>query len=803
MSLPDPLSYKLSQFTSAGGVAGTAETPEVYGKPSISKLHQEIHDNEIITQEISGINKKGLWVHIQFKIALTAGEIVELGQIVTNHTPSTVQYASVALLRERGGDTILNEDKGVLRRFISDQPNEIHISKAGEGDYTSLGAAIATVNAPGTIYKLHAGTYVEQNPILLPTATMLQAMGTPATCMIVATNPNAHGIILSHWSKIMGLCVTGCSGPGSIGVYYDGSGGYGSYALADECVVKDCFIGLHSHNGPGVLLSHRTTVVSSGTPYYCGYMVTDGGQFISASMAIGGPADSATRCTGAGSKLSMTTTSATGFNHGSYVDDGGYLELTRYTATQCGSGITVGPTGKSKLRVDGFTAVNIVQNDLTLLAPDSDVNISTSELNPDKIYNPYNVKTNLTLHSAVNSKIFATQTGEWRVGTMLQPSKAAIGEGKYNTSELVVLHGSEDVSAGPWIDISSEASTKESDPFMIFPDSIAGSCLYIGSSKIIPGVKMNMINKVLGNGIPKEDYVWEYLVFDDPHVIWVPFKTMSTTSSNPSKYTQIFLNEGVSQHIRFGLKSDTPMSNYTCNGSSKVWVRLRLLNAINNIPSAQYMQLHTNSFHIDNDGSQEYFGMCRAVEKFQWNIGTAAPSNFSLDESDIYVGQNIGMMRPMSRFENDKQDQFAFAEFLPLNIDTSFPIKLDLAFIGDDNTAGNVQFKIRWTTTNSGSPAYSSAFNAPVTAVDEQYKACIVGIPANSANQDFRAEILLDIENLHPDTIDNKKDIIWISVERDSRNENNVNDDYPGNVSIIQTAAYYVTWRKGGHLSGF
>src|SRR5947207_2457010 len=70
---------------------------------------------------------------------------------------------------------------------------------------------------------------------------------------IVAANPNADLFVLGIGCRVEALSLIGASGPGSRGVYFDGtqSGGRGRFSGVLECYIGNCDIGIET-NGKNI-----------------------------------------------------------------------------------------------------------------------------------------------------------------------------------------------------------------------------------------------------------------------------------------------------------------------------------------------------------------------------------------------------------------------------------------------------------------------------------------------------------------------------------------------------------------------
>ena len=103
--------------------------------------------------------------------------------------------------------------------------NIITVAKRG-GDFSSIGTAITSITDASSvnnyIISVGPGIYVE-NPIILPSYIAIVGSGSLST-IIYCDNPTGRAITGSDASEIRLCAIAGASGPGGVGVYYEGTG---------------------------------------------------------------------------------------------------------------------------------------------------------------------------------------------------------------------------------------------------------------------------------------------------------------------------------------------------------------------------------------------------------------------------------------------------------------------------------------------------------------------------------------------------------------------------------------------------
>nr|QBK89447.1 MAG: hypothetical protein LCMiAC02_05420 [Mimivirus LCMiAC02] len=765
-----------------------------------SQFHIEVDGDGGITPNILGVNVTGDVVDIIFDAALSGAEQTTLDGLITAHTPVTPDIIP---------DIFISPDSDVMKfikdattyKIIGNQTDEIIISKGTQGDYTSIKDAITNNNNPNTIFKVYPGTYVENNPITLPTGSSLMAAGTPGNTTIVAQNPGSDIIILSPWCKIEGFAIYGASTAGSRGIYFDGSVNGAAYSAINQCIIQHCDIGIETENGPDTLICYRTLVHPTAATLAKGIYVHSGGQFVGSSVRVTGVPTvplyitDAFICAGAGSKLSLTTASGNYCTTSLNLDNGGNFELTLYTTNGCGTGLYIGSTGTtSKIRATALNMIGSTTYDIDVQATDAEISLFSSEIDGNIINNPNSVIINAKFYSFKDNKKFQTITGDLRIGTLSNPSTVMIGEGKYKNSTITVF-SNDNLEAGTWVDNTTAALSSDNSTFNLFQAVTAGNCLYVGSTSNIYGIKANVTTTTTSTP-SKSDVIAEY--WDGS--AWTSLNSMQLLATSPYYHNMdSFVTSANKQHIRYNVTSATNMPNKTLNSVNKKWIRYRIVNAITGLPQAEYIKLHTNAQKINKDGYTEYFGNSRGSCELNFNT---YPSNSTPGSQEIFLADNLSVAKIDNKFADGSVTRIGLSTYVKICTDTSFPIKLHFAFMGDSDTTGDVEWKVRYALTTSGSSVYHNATDAPSEASGVTTVTKISSIAVNSKNKDIREVIELNIENINVNPSSGDEHIMFISLERDASGGNS-NDTYPGAVSIFALKGVYVSWSESGHILSY
>jgi len=771
-----------------------------------SQLDNEIRTNSNITTTLLGISTDGDNVDIIFQSTISALEKTELEtMIIPNHIPKTPKEP-ITLEIDPSSDIITAQLLNGIGYFPALYSQTVIISKEGKsGQYTTIKEALDANTNLNTIFIVHPGTYIENNPLIIPPNSVIKCSGTTSQSTIVAANSSSDLIVLNPWCQIQGFILTGSSGVGARGIYYDGSlSGSTVYALVKECIISDCDIGIETSNGPDTLLGYRTLVTASGSGVSPskGIYVHSGGQFNASSISVAGaltpytPIMDGVICEDVGSKLSLTTSNVHVCTRAVTQNNDGEVELNLLTARGNVTGLYVGATGTNcKLRANSFTMIDSVSKDIDIQAVDADIGIFSSEIDDGKVNNPNNIRISNRSHIKKYNKIYEIHSGDLRFGGKGQKTVISLGEGKYDDNQMIVLSNS-NLEVGTWVDNTIAAKDYNIPGFDIFQGTSPGNCCYFGRDTTLIGCKLN-ITTATSSTTTRDDVIWEY--WDGS--AWSQFQVMVTEAESPYYYkTDSVVSQTGKYNVRFGLKSTTPFADKSLNGNTLKWVRMRIVNAISDIPYTQYSKLHVNQTKINSTGFLENFGDSRPIKRLPWTINDTEPANASPDNQDIYISDKLGVGRKENRFKNGVVDRLGMNIFLPMDLDVGFPIKIKFAILGDSGTPGDVEFVARWNTTNNGSTVYRTTAAAPTTSTGEKTITTIINI--SSSNIEHRGELVLDLNRVNPYPSTGTAQLLTVSIERNATG-GNANDTYAGNVSFIQITPFYISWRLGGFIDAF
>lgn len=776
-----------------------------------SQLKQQILASSSINAVCLDVGLVGSQIQISFDTRLASNEKIALDAIVRNFVVAPTPITSYATVNPSTG-LIQHKVNNCLDTYLAAQPDEIYISKGGQTQYPTIQAAITANNRPNTIFVVYPGTYIENNPLILPPGSTIRGAGTPENTVIVAQNPNSNLIVMGLGSIVGNMTLVGTTTARAI--YCDCSLGQGSgqFPIAILLIIVDCFIGIEADgkNMPGNWMPdtmYCDKVIIEARSMICGRGLSciNGGLIIGTTVQVrstppslsapnGFPFIYGSYCTGTNSKIALIAAALWFCQVASYVDNGGSFEPNILKYYYNGIGIQVGPNGTTSIVLGAaIDMVGTVQYNLDIQPTNAQICFSTGDFNDSMINNPNAVPLSIRFNSMKYNKLSQVEVGNFEFGTTTSPSKLFIGEGQYPNTGICVYSNSY-LEEGVWTDNSVAALDTVSD-FAIFSGTSLGNCIYLGSPFNIPGFKIETIVPT-NMEVETSDIAWEYW----NGTAWIQVSAMQTQAAKPC-YTSLvsFVNAVGKYHIRFGITSATAMVAKTLNGMSKLWVRGRLLKDIDRSPQASYLKFHTNCQVINCDGFTEYFGDARNIRNALpgFNL-TMSSSSEPASNQELFVSQKLSLGLKGNVFRAGQATLVGSRVGIPTNLDGSFPITVELAFVGSANTPGNVNWNFSYSTTREGDPVYFNSADAPT---QPEYQVS-TAVAVTAANQDTRASVTLDVSNFNINAADQKTSILWLSIERDASVDNNL-DTYSGDIALFLVKGSYITWNNGSHLLGY
>jgi len=331
--------------------------------------------------------------------------------------------------------------------------------------------------------------------------------------------------------------------------------------------------------------------------------------------------------------------------------------------------------------------------------------------------------------------------GEMAVGTPEQPGESSVGEGDSYTRDMTVF--SFDGTA-TWVNNSVAAASEEASTFSLWQALAAGNVAYF----IHPTNRFNGL-KIVGGGTAADltggTIIWEYWNGS----AWTAFNIMASDADEPkeAKAQNAFNITTTSDQIRFNM-SDLTDANWvttTVNAVTGFAVRVRIATGpITTVPILQRTKLGSNRIETDRLGA-EAFGTAEDRHTFWEGTGEdlSAPSGGvnAPTDLDVTISTNISYRQARSLYADGSDIRRAGTKVeVPDGIDTSRPVRLDLALITDGVSTNNIIIDVY------GAPIQ----DGDVLGALAQIKKTITVAGTGTSQKEFSGSAEFDISDLEP-----------------------------------------------------
>lgn len=778
---------------------------------TINILQLETEINAALSVNCQYIKIAGDSFTVYFDATLSGADETLLNSTVTAHIAEADPETVIPYITS--GSSLLTATIGnTAFTYLGSQSVEIHVSKESQGHFSSLKEAITANPYSDRVFIIHPGIYIENNPITMHSGCVIMAHGNAENTLIVAANPNSNILNMNVKCKLEGVNLVGATG--AAGIYFNcaQSGGQGRYSAIMECFITNCNVALDVDGGgmvtlggiPDTIYARELIIAATTQTLDKGVYVHNEGQFIGNAISVYGapptpaptpayPITYGYYCTDQYSKMAMAVANCYFCANAAYFDNNCSTELSLMTLKMNYNGVVIGPNGTStRFSVNSLDIGSSTYKDVIVQSTNAQIEVHSGVFDDTKILNPNTVRLNMRYHTNKDGKTRQHMLGIINVGTAQEPAKMFIGQGSYDIYNGAVLMNT-DNEVGTWTDNTFNAGEDTGVTFNVFSGTEVGNCLYLGRDTVPVGIKVNILSAATGTTL--NDLVYEY--WDGS--IWVEFPIFTTDSSEPYTYLEKgFVAELNSFHIRFGLRSNSPLVNKTLNGITKKWVRVRVVNALSAIPTSDYILFHTSCTKINSDGFTEYFGDSRAVKTLSLNVSDMGLTDQTTGDQSVYLSKNINVAKLGNRFIHGQVSKMAFNTFLPTDLDSSFPIKLTMLL--SSTSTGTVQFVVSHGFSNAGDNVYTDYNSAPTNATGEVSKTETVTI--DTVNVATKYVTTLSIANIDINPSNLGPELYWVSISRDST-AGNTSDTNSGDVSIAQMIFHYVGWSDGAHLLNY
>jgi len=691
-------------------------------------------------------------------------------------------------------------DNAISASYIAPYSQTITVAKQG-GDFTSLKSAMDSITDNSTSNRytilIYPGDYNEDNPIQGKDYVAINALGAHEVTRIQCLTGSQHGLIAGKDVDYIGLQIQNCSGSGAAGFWVSGSTEDVDF---HDCKIRNCDIGwLFDSSGEALMM--RASIITGGS-LSIGVKVTSGSVVYINDIIT---TDDVTctnwiLCESSASKASLFGGHLLGHNttNGLVVSNGGKIEVSsthishiksssvwikneNLGGTISGVGLDLHDSGVYDILVESTSSV------LRMVG----LNASTDKMS-------FAAGSDITLiytDDKVGDKGMKIM-GELNVGTPEFPAESVFGEGDSYTRDTLVY--TFDTGSDTYTDVSVSASNVNDSLTVGFPSQSIDNAIYVASTLQRTtnyvkhyGVKIQISSSFnAGSGVAYPEY-WN-------GTSWQTIAMMVTQGYGEFKPLANNL-EGItgSYQIRYDWRIN---NNWTKNdpvgyGKNLYWTRYRINSPISESFQLEQIKLHTNRSEINDDGFIEYFGRARPFGTLPWDVGLLYPAAASPGNQDVYLSDTLDVGRTENLFVNGATDRIGFNAYLPEDLDTSCPVQLQWAILGDADEPTNViGWVIRWGYSTDTEGVYRSTAAPTYAGNGSQQSMSMNVLPPSASDMQKSYNANLNVDNMVSRRGSGSfGDMLWVSLERPT------GDDYSGDVAIINITARYTKWCEGGH----
>jgi len=319
-------------------------------------------------------------------------------------------------------------------------PQEIIVSQLGRGQFNTIAEAVASI-AVGTIavIKVYPGTYVENNPIIIPTGTTIRAEGSAVNTAIVGVVPTSPVFETGAGNFIDSFTIVG----GSVGVQHNGSNPY-SYSLVQNCIFSNNTTAISVSGGLGSLILSKVSIAFSNTNNSgnVGISISGGSVVIDDVELLG----SLTSFAGAGVVITngglatIDVLSVYYCINAVQLNNGSTIKSSLLNIEGCVNGcVVIADTTTSPLSRFLIGTMNIessISNDLNINA-NAVLEFLACHIDDNKISNTGGAVINSNIQNYSNNVSYQILSGDTYVGTESIPSSLTIGN-KFNLNNMFV-----------------------------------------------------------------------------------------------------------------------------------------------------------------------------------------------------------------------------------------------------------------------------------------------------------------------------------------------------------------------------
>lgn len=699
-----------------------------------------------------------------------------------------------------------------LQDIVDQVPDQVKTVGLQGAQYQTIKSAIASISDASIIkpyvVKVAAGVYLEDNPITIPEYVTLLGEG---SVIVDAQNNGSNIFIVSPNSFVKQITVQNATTGTAFVKTSDGS------AFLEDVTIIQCDKGVTLNKDDGSLTVRNLTLLRFSGAMTSGIEVS-AGNLVVENVRVGDTTGIGSMIKAVGADSVITVTNIISFSptiskgiditasaravinnvsivaavDGVFLEDGVNVRLNSVTIFNAQTdAIRIGAGGSpSTLAINGCTFIDSTNKDFNCLSTGSTIQLLSAILDTSKAFVVNGTMLYGTFINTFSGDEGTNVEGELHVGNPIRPSESVFGEGDSYVNGMRVF-----TYDGSGYSNVSEVAASSSESTFTFPNINANTAIYVASSlQSSDFLKHSGIKCLLDSlgDIGGGEIVTEY----DNGSAWVEFNSMATNSSSPYIPHAKGYFEQLSSQIRYNplMVNDTwAKSNDPSDVAPYFWVRFRIKTAITTSPVFQQIKLHSSRMEINDDGWPEYFGNARPIGILPWDLGLAEAAASSPIDQDLYVSDFLDVGRRENLFSNNATDRIGFNAYLPLDLDTSAPIRIRFSIITSNASEGNIDWVVRWGYTSDGDSVFGSTATAPTTGPNEKNITQSIAAPLVDSVQ-ATIQFDLDISDMVSRRSGAFGDIIWVTIQRTN------GDTHSGNVAMINFQAFYTKWCNGGHL---
>lgn len=558
---------------------------------------------------------------------------------------------------------------------------EVVVATTG-GDYATIAAALASITDASSskpyVITVKPGIYTEAPLTMKAYVYVVGCCSDPA--VIVASNNNSPLFTMVGASALRRVTI---QGPTNDSAVYVAGGVYGTFVanvtfysglVAVECtgsnsnvVVEECKT--YSGVGTGLLAESSGRIDCSNVLQYA----------TTAFHANGGT-------------IWAHNSGCVGSTNGVCANNGGTIYPVVVTCEGCTYGIRLGSTGTNSV-LDGPVFVrNSVTYDVYQEAASGVLELSSAKLDMEKfsLAGPNNVRITW-ISSLAYDKAFRVLAPAFKVGSIEYPRQAVFGGGGAEARGMVVLTTDSTASStsdgGNLTDVSDDAKSPSGSTFT-FQGTAANHTILVGSelndgSDVIKHSGISVKTATGAVQVSRHSFVAE--IWNGS--AWVDCGLMACNSSLFYRYgLDVFLRSGTTECNRYGVTPETTWAKKTINGKNLYWSRIRIVTGLTSLPAFEWWRVRPDATKMGVDGTVVHSGSSRYQLDLQASgnqfgeYGVVA-SSFSVGSGSVPAGWTHQLKNCRLNGDNDAM-MFQFQ--LPVGVDTSLPLYIEMYYKPDD-----------------------------------------------------------------------------------------------------------------------